>query len=60
MLFRGLNKSQYLELVQALARQEGLAQEGEALNKLALQWEREHASRTPRSARQFIKYLQSL
>lgn len=60
VLFRGLNKSQYLELVQALARQEGLAQEGEALNKLALQWEREHASRTPRSARQFIKYLQSL
>ena len=47
-------------MVQALARQEGVDMETEALNKLALQWEREHASRTPRSACQFIRYLQSL
>ena len=60
VLFRGLNKNQYLDMVQALARQAGLAVEKETLNKMALQWEREHASRTPRSARQFIQYLQGL
>ena len=60
VLFRALNKNQYLDMVQALARQEGVDMETEALNKLALQWEREHASRTPRSACQFIRYLQSL
>lgn len=60
VLFRGLNKNQYLDMVQALAKQVGIEKDPEELNKLALQWEREHASRTPRSAQQFIKYLQSL
>ena len=60
VLFRGLNKNQYLDMVQALAKQVGIEKEAEELNQLALQWEREHASRTPRSAQQFIKYLQSL
>lgn len=60
VLFRGLNKNQYLEMVQALAKQAGISMETEALNKMALQWEREHASRTPRSARQFIQYLQGI
>lgn len=60
VLFRGLNKNQYLDMVRALAKQVGLEKDPEELNKLALQWEREHASRTPRSAQQFIKYLQSL
>ena len=31
-----------------------------ALGVTVLQWEREHASRTPRSAQQFIKYLKGL
>ena len=34
-------------MVQALARQEGVDMETEALNKLALQWEREHAAAPP-------------
>ena len=33
---------------------------GFATKREALQWEREHASRTPRSARQFIQYLQGI
>lgn len=57
VLFRGLNKAQYLDMVLTLAQQEGVAKEPEELKKLAVQWEREHASRTPRSARQLILYL---
>ena len=60
VLFRGLNKDQYLEMVRLLAKQAGLDSAPEALDKMALQWEREHASRTPRSAQQFIKYLKGL
>ena len=47
-------------MVRMLAQQVGIEKNAEELNKLALQWEREHASRTPRSAQQFIKYLQSM
>ncbi len=60
VLFRGLNKAQYLEMVQILAQQVSLEMSAEELKRRALQWEREHASRTPRSAQQFIKYLQGL
>lgn len=60
VLFRGLNKAQYLDMVQMLARQVGIEMDTEELNKKAVQWEREHASRTPRSAQQFIKYLQGM
>ena len=60
VLFRGLNKNQYLDMVRLLAEQVGLDIEPEALNKMALQWEREHASRTPRGAQQFIRYLKGL
>lgn len=60
VLFRGLNKNQYLDLVRALAQQAGIRKDEEELNRMALQWEREHASRTPRSARQFIQYLQGI
>lgn len=57
VLFRGLNKAQYLDMVLSLAAQEGVDKSEEELKKLAVQWEREHASRTPRSARQLILYL---
>ncbi len=60
VLFRGLNKSQYLDMVQILAKQVSLDMSAEELKKRAVQWEREHASRTPRSAQQFVKYLQGL
>ena len=60
VLFRALNKAQYLELVQGMARQAGLTTAPAELEKLAVQWEREHASRTPRSAHQFIRYLQGI
>ena len=60
VLFRGLNKAQYLDMVQILAKQVSLDMSAEELKKRAVQWEREHASRTPRSAQQFVKYLQGL
>lgn len=57
VLFRALNKTQYLEMVHAMAQHEGIDRKAEELERQALQWEREHACRTPRSARQFIRYL---
>lgn len=57
VLFRPLNKLQYLEMVRAMAVQSGLSMEDTVLEKYALRWEREQASRTPRSARQLIRYL---
>lgn len=57
VLFRGLNKAQYLDMVLTLAAQAGVDKSEEELKKLAVQWEREHASRTPRSARQLVLYL---
>ena len=60
VLFRVLNKSQYLDMVQILAKQVSLDMSAEELKRRAVQWEREHASRTPRSAQQFVKYLQGL
>ncbi len=59
VLFRSLNKDQYLSMVHTMAEQAGLVMEEAALEKAALQWEREQASRTPRSARQLVQYLLS-
>ncbi len=55
--FFSLNRQDYLETAEALARQAGIETESEALKKAALQWEMEHGSRTPRTARQFADHL---
>ena len=57
ILFQGPNKDEYLELVDMLAAQAGVSMEAEELHRQALAWERLHASRTPRSALQFILSL---
>ena len=57
ILFQGLDKAGYLELVDKLAAQAGVSMEAEELHRQALMWERLHASRTPRSALQFVLSL---
>ncbi|MPN16947.1 hypothetical protein SDC9_164296 [bioreactor metagenome] len=59
VLFVGLNQDDYLALVENLAAQADVKMAKEQLWKEAIQWEREHASRTPRTALQFVSYLQS-
>ena len=57
ILFQGLDKAGYLELVDKLAAQAGVSMDPEELHRQALMWERLHASRTPRSALQFVLSL---
>lgn len=49
----------YLAIVSGLARQRGLELPEDVLHARALQWERSHAGRSGRSARQFINELEA-
>jgi hypothetical protein len=57
VLFQGLNKTEFLALVDMLAEQRGIELEQEELHRQAVMWERLHASQTPRTALQFILSL---
>jgi len=50
-------KDEYLQMVNEMARKEGLEIEQELLDRLALQWELRYHGRSGRSARQFINDL---
>ena len=52
-----LDKAAYLEMVDRLAAQEGVAMDREALHRAAMQWEAYHPGRTPRTVRQFLASL---
>ena len=55
--FLPLNKTDYLNLVDRMAQQEGVTLEREALHAQALTWEMYHPGRTPRTVRQFFDSL---
>lgn len=57
ILFQGLNKTEFLALVDMLADRRGIAMEREELHRQAVAWERLHTAQTPRSALQFIMSL---
>lgn len=57
VLFQGLNKTEFLSLVDLLADRRNIALDREELHRQAVMWERLHASQTPRSALQFILSL---
>ena len=57
VLFQGLNKAEYLALVDMLAQQHGVRLPTEELHSQALAWERLHGAQTPRTALQFILSL---
>lgn len=55
-----LEQSQYLALVEALAKRAGIGLPGETLRQEAIKWEQHHGRRTPRVANQFVDYLKSM
>ena len=57
VLFQGLNKAEFLALVDRLARQHGVRLPTEELHRQAVAWERLHGAQTPRTALQFILSL---
>lgn len=57
VLFQGLNKTEFLALVDLLAGQHGVGLPQEELHRQAVAWERFHGAQTPRTALQFILSL---
>ena len=57
VLFQGLNKTEFLALVDMLAAQHGVDLPQEELHRQAVAWERFHGAQTPRTALQFILSL---
>lgn len=57
VLFQGLNKAEFLALVDMLAAQHGVGLPREELHAQAVAWERFHGAQTPRTALQFILSL---
>ncbi len=53
------NQGRYLEIVAGLARERGIEVSGEELNERALLWDRWHAGRSGRTARQFVDELEA-
>ena len=57
ILFQGLNKTEFLALVDMLAGRYGIELPQEELHRQAVAWERFHGAQTPRTALQFILSL---
>ena len=57
ILFEGLNKADYLAIVDMLADRRGIDLPREELHTRAISWERLHGAQTPRTALQFILSL---
>ena len=57
ILFQGLNKPEFLALVDMLAEQHRVELPQEELHRQAVAWERFHGAQTPRTALQFILSL---
>lgn len=57
ILFQGLNKAEFLTLVDMLADRKGITTDREELHRQAIIWERHHTAQTPRTALQFVMSL---
>ena len=57
ILFHGLDKTEFLALVDLLAGRHGVSLPPEELHRQAVAWERFHGAQTPRTALQFILSL---
>ena len=55
--YMALGRPEFLETVAALAQKAGLQLDRAELDRKAVQWEMEHAARTPRTAVQLVDYL---
>jgi len=58
VIFSAPDQEQYLEIVERIAAQRGLEIPPEELQRKALQWEARYNGRSPRTARQFVDWLQ--
>lgn len=58
VVFSSPNKDKYLEIVEGIAVKRGLVFDKETLKKEALKWELWYNGRSPRTARQFIDWLE--
>jgi predicted AAA+ superfamily ATPase len=59
LIFPSPDQARYLEIVAGLARERGLTVPAEDLRKRALLWDRWHAGRSGRTARQFVDELEA-
>ncbi len=57
VIFTSPDKSRYLDIIDELAVRRGIRMEKEALHKEALKWELWYNGRSPRTAQQFINWL---
>ena len=55
--YTALNRNQFLDMVEQLARRKGIQWEPELLRAEAVKWEMRHPNRTPRTALQFLASL---
>jgi predicted AAA+ superfamily ATPase len=58
VIFPTPDKNRYLEIVEGIAARRGLTVNREQLQRAALNWECWHNGRSPRSARQFVDWLE--
>lgn len=54
ILFSELNKAQFIQMAEDLAKAHGLALDHETIQAEAVKWDIRHPSRSPRSANQFV------
>ena len=59
IIFSSPIKNEYLTIVNKMAEEENLEIEPEVLNKKAMQWEMMYNGMSPRTARQFIKWIKA-
>ena len=59
LTFPAPNQKRYLEIVRGLVRERGIKLPDEALEERALLWDRWHAGRSGRTARQFVDELEA-
>lgn len=58
VIFSAPDKQRYLEIVEGIARRRGLVINTEELHREALKWELWYNGRSPRTARQFVDWLE--
>ncbi|NSW90648.1 MAG: ATP-binding protein [Firmicutes bacterium] len=58
VVFSTPDRQKYLDIVEGIARQRGLVIDKDLLHKEALKWELWYNGRSPRTARQFVDWLQ--
>ena len=58
VVFSSPDKKKYLDIVEGLARKRGICADAEYLKREALKWELQYNGRSPRTARQFVDWLE--